>query len=62
MDFSNATIRIFGGEKRRLYIEVQLDYLVSDNNNPTNHPIYAMEEDLGSCMFHLSNEETYGLL
>ena len=46
----------------RLYIEVQLDYLVSESNNPVNHPIYAMEEDLGSCMFHLSNEETYGLL
>ena len=61
-DFSYATIPIFGGEHRRLYREVQLAYLVSDNNNPTNHPIYVVEEDLGSCMFHLINEETHGLL
>ena len=62
MDFSYAIIPIFGGIQRRLYREVQLDYLVSDNNNPANHPMYAMEEDLGSCMFHLSNQETYGVL
>ena len=35
MDFSYSTIPIFGGEQRRLYREVQLAYLESDNNNPT---------------------------
>ena len=62
MDLSYATIPIFGGEQRRLHREVQLAYLVNDNNNPTNHPIYVVEEDLESCMFHLSNGETYGFL
>ena len=62
MDLSYATIPIFGGEHRRLYREVHLAYLVSDSNNPTNHPIYVVEEDIGSCMLHLGNEETYGVL
>ena len=62
MDLSYATISIFGGEQRRLYREVQLAYLRSDNNNPANHPIYVVEEDMGSCMLHLSNEETSGVL
>ena len=62
MDLSYATIPIFGGEHRRLYREVQLAYLVSDSNNPENHPIYVVEEDMGSCMLHLSNEETSSIL
>ena len=62
MDLSYATIPIIGGEQRRLYREVQLAYLVSDNNNPANHPIYDVEEDLGSCMLHFSNQETSGVL
>ena len=62
MDLSYATIPVIGGEKRRLYKEVQLAYLVSENNNPTNPPIYVVEEYLGSCMLHLSNQETSGVL
>jgi hypothetical protein len=56
MDLSYATIPIFGGEQRRLYIEVRLSYLVSDHNNPTNHPIYVVEDDLVSSIFHMSYE------
>ena len=37
-------------------------YLVSDSDNPANHPIYVVEEGLGSCMLHLSNEDTYSVL
>ena len=59
MDLSYATIPIFGSEQRRLYREVQLDYLVSDINNPANHSIYVVEEELGSRMLHLNNEEAF---
>ena len=62
MDLSYATIPVFGGEHMTLYKEVQLAYLVSDNNNPANHPMYDVEEDLGSCMLHLSNEETSSVM
>ena len=62
MDLSYATIQIFWGEQRRLYREVQFAYLVSDGNNPGNHPINVVEEYLGSCMLHLRNEETSGVL
>ena len=62
MDLSYATIPIFVGEQWRLYREVQMAYLVSDSDNPANHPIYAMEEGLGSCMLHLSNADTSGVL
>ena len=37
-------------------------YLVSDSDNPTNHLIYVVEEGLGSCMLHLRNEDTFGVL
>jgi ribonuclease HI len=30
--------------------------LVSDHENPTNHPIYVVEDDLGSSIFHMSDE------
>ena len=62
MDLSYATIPVFGGEHMMSYIEVHLAYLVSDSNNPSNHPIYDVEEDIGSHMLHLSNEDTTGVL
>ena len=57
MDLSYATIPIFGGEKRRLYRELQYAYIVTDDKNPTNHPIYVVYKDLGSCMLHFYDEE-----
>jgi hypothetical protein len=39
MDLTYATIPVFGGEHRRLYREAQLAYIISDEANPTNHPI-----------------------
>ena len=56
MDLSYATIPVFGGEFRRLYKEVQMTYLVSDSKHPNNHPIYLIDENLGSCMLELSDE------
>jgi hypothetical protein len=50
MDLTYATIPIFGGERKRLYREAQLAYIVSDEANPTNHPIFALDTDLGSSL------------
>ena len=56
MDMSFATVPSFGGEFRRLYRETKLAYIVSDHQNPTNHPIYAKEKELGSSFLHLTDE------
>jgi hypothetical protein len=55
MDLSYSTIPIFGGENKRLYREVRLDYLVSDNENPRNHPIYVVEHEFVSSIFHIGD-------
>jgi hypothetical protein len=55
MDLSYATIPVFGGEHKRLYRESQLAYIISDEANPTNHPIYAVDADLGSSILKLTN-------
>jgi hypothetical protein len=54
MDLTYATIPVFGGEHRRLYRKSQLAYIVSDEANPTNHPIYALDTDLGSSLLQLT--------
>jgi hypothetical protein len=56
MDLMYATIPVFGGEHRRLYREAQLAYIVSDEANPTNHPIYALDTDLGSSLLQVTDE------
>jgi ribonuclease HI/uncharacterized small protein (DUF1192 family) len=56
MDLTYATIPVFGGEHRRLYREAQLAYIFSDEENPTNHPIYALDTDLGSSLLQLTDE------
>jgi ribonuclease HI len=56
MDLTYATIPVFGGEHRRLYREAQLAYIVSDEANPTNHPIYALDTDLGSSLLQITDE------
>ena len=56
MDSTYATIPIFGGENRRLYRELQFAYIVTDDKNPTNHPLYVVEKDLGTCMLHFSDD------
>jgi hypothetical protein len=55
MDLTYATIPVFGGEHRRLYREAQLAYIISDEANPTNHPIFALDTDLGSSLLQLSH-------
>ena len=45
-----------------MYRELQFAYIVTDDRNPTNHPVYAVEKDLGSCMLHFSDDNTAGML
>ena len=54
MDLTYATILVFGGEHRRLYREEQLAYIFSDEANPTNHPIFALDTDLGSSLLQIT--------
>ncbi len=49
-DLSYATILVFGSESRRLYREDQLAYIISNEKNPTNHPIYVVDTDFGACI------------
>ena len=49
MDLSYATIPIFG-ILRHLYRESQLAYMISNKENPDNHPIYYVGTNMGSSM------------
>jgi hypothetical protein len=55
MDLTYATIPVFGGEHRRLYMEARLAYITSDEENLTNHPIFALDSDLGSSILQLTD-------
>ena len=52
-DLSHATIPVFGGESRRLYREAQLAYIINDEKDPSNHPIYAVDTDFGACILQI---------
>jgi hypothetical protein len=54
MDLTYATILFFGGEHRRLHREAHLAYIVSDEEDPTNHPIFALDTDLGSSLLQIT--------
>jgi hypothetical protein len=62
MDLTYAIIPVFGGEQRRLYREAQLAYIVSDEADPTNHPIFALDTDLGSSLSQLTDAPESSLL
>ena len=53
MDLSYATIPVFGGEHRILYRKEQLAYIINDEANPTNHPIFSLDLDLRSSILQL---------
>jgi len=55
MDLAYDTIPVFGGKHKRLYREAQLAYIVSNDADPTNHPIFTLDTDLGSNVLHLTN-------
>jgi len=52
-DLSYAIVPFFRGESRRLYREAQLAYIISDEKNPSNHPIYAVDTDFGACILQI---------
>jgi len=56
-DLSEATMPVFGGESRRLYREAQLAYIINDEKNPTNHPIYAVDTDFGACILQIEESQ-----
>jgi len=53
MDLTYATIPVFGGDHRKLYREARLDYIISDEADPTNHPLFSLDTDLGSRLLQL---------
>ena len=53
MDFSYATIPIFGVQ-RRLYRENRLKYMINSKENPENHLIYVVDTEMGSTIFYKS--------
>lgn len=57
MDLTYATIPIFG-EKRILYRETRMNYMVSSKEKPQNFPTYDVETELGSVILfnELTNE------
>jgi hypothetical protein len=55
MDLTYATIPVFGGEHRRLYKEAQLAYIISDESDPTNHPIFSLDTELGSSLLQFTD-------
>ena len=57
MDLTYATIPMFGRETKRLYRENQLDYIISNERNSENHPIYAVDIDFGSCILQIDDSQ-----
>jgi hypothetical protein len=55
MDLSYATIPVFGGVNRSLYRESQLAYVISDEKNPSNNPIYSVDTGMGSCILQIDD-------
>jgi hypothetical protein len=56
MDLSYSTIPFFWGEKRRLYRQEHISYIISDEENPTNHPIFAVDIDMGTNILQLTDD------
>jgi len=40
-----------------LYREAQLAYIISDERNPTNHPIYVVDTDFGACILQIEESQ-----
>ena len=40
-----------------MYREAQLAYIISDEKNPTNHPIYAVGTDFGACILQIEESQ-----
>ena len=55
MDLTYDTIPMFGGETKRLYRENQLVYIISNERNSVNQPIYVVDTDFGSCILQIDD-------
>ena len=60
-DLSYATVPVFGRESRRLYRESQPTYIISDERNPSNHPIYVVDTDFGVCILQIEESQKASL-
>ena len=58
MDLTYATILMFGGETKRLYRENQLAYIISNEKNSVNHPIYVGETNFGACILQIDDYQS----
>lgn len=56
-DLSYDTVPVFRGESKRLYREAQLAYIISDEKNPINHPIYVVDTNFGACILHIEESQ-----
>jgi hypothetical protein len=56
MDMTYSIVPVFGGENRILCSEKKFTYVVSDQNNSINHPIYDVDEDLGCFILSIYEE------
>ena len=51
LDMSYATIPLFG-QKRRLYRETLMKYMVISKEKPYNYPLYSIHSDLDSFILY----------
>jgi hypothetical protein len=51
LDMSYATIPLFG-QRRRLYRETLMKYMVSGQDKPHNYPLYYVHSDLDSFILY----------
>ena len=58
---SYAVVLVFGGKSRRLYREAQLAYIISDEKNPSNNTVYAIDIDFGACILQIEEHQKASL-
>ena len=57
MDLMYTTIPMFGWEMKRLYMENQLAYIISEESRLENHPFYTVDIDFGSCILQIDDNQ-----
>jgi hypothetical protein len=45
----------------RLYRETRLAFMVGDSHNQNNHPVYIVDQDLGSCILSIDDHIELGI-
>jgi hypothetical protein len=61
LDMTYVTIPVFGGQYTLLYRETRLAFTVGDPHNPNNHPLYIVDQDLGSCILSIDDDIEVGI-